>query len=133
MSVTLRMPLPPPPSDALIMRGNPTRSAAEAASATLLTLAESMSAWDSPSVAYLTRTSAPFHAMVGTPADWAMMVEPILSPNARMAAPEGPMNLMLFAFSVSGSVGYSLACPHPAHTASARTACAFSTMRRTLA
>lgn len=36
---------------------------------------------------------SPFHAMVGTPADCAMIVEPILSPKARMGGPEGLFTL----------------------------------------
>lgn len=58
--------------------------------------------------------------MHDTPADCAMMVDPILSPSARMGAPLGPMNAMwVGVFSrVSGSRSFSEAWPHPAHTAS---------------
>ena len=82
------------------------------------------------------RRCLPFQAMTGTPADCAMMVEPILSPSACMGPAGGPMKRMgrgCTASRLLGSAGFSLAWPQPAHTASAPTLQAVSTMRRTFA
>ena len=64
-----------------------------------------------------------------------MMVEPILSPSARMGGAAGPMNTMgpAVCASASGSAGTSLAWPQPAHTASTPQRSATSTMSATLA
>lgn len=55
----------------------------------------------------------PDQSMHGTLADWATMVDEILSPSERMAEPGGPMKMILCfdAASDSGSRGFSDACP----------------------
>ena len=72
----------------------------------------------------------PDHAMVGTFADCATMVEEILSPNDRIADPGGPMKTILCfdAARDSGSLGFSEAWPHPAQTAWTPERSATSTM-----
>ena len=50
-----------------------------------------------------------------------MMEEAILSPRAHMAEAGGPRNAMLALWSRSGSLGFSEAWPHPAHTACTHT------------
>ena len=59
----------------------------------------------------------PFHCNVGTPALCATILEAILSPRDRMAFAGGPIKVMLHLASRSGSLGFSLAWPHPAQTA----------------
>ena len=48
---------------------------------------------------------------------WATMEEAILSPRAHMACAGGPRNVMPCLCRSSGSLGFSEAWPHPAHTA----------------
>ena len=59
----------------------------------------------------------PLHGSVGTPAVCATMELAILSPRAHMACAGGPRKVMLCLWSSSGSLGFSEAWPHPAHTA----------------
>jgi len=91
-----------------------------------------MTPWHDPKS---TATPVPDHGMVGTPAACAMMVDPILSPSAAMAAAGGPRKRMPRGVSASavGSSGFSDACPHPGHTASTLARSATWTMRGTLA
>ena len=95
------------------MTGNPIFSAAALASVADATVASSSALAGNEPVAmsYLASTLAPFHAIQGTPADWAMIVLPILSPNACMGGPAGPMNLMggVLLASEFGRDGFSLA------------------------
>jgi hypothetical protein len=58
-------------------------------------------------------SNEPDQAIVGTWADWAMMVDDILSPSNLMAEPGGPMKTIfcLEADRASGSFGFSDACP----------------------
>mmetsp|Transcript_75 Transcript_75/g.163 ORF Transcript_75/g.163 Transcript_75/m.163 type:complete len:213 (-) Transcript_75:438-1076(-) len=120
MELTILMPLPPPPSDALIMTGKPILSHSFLALSAVLTLHSSSSFSPRLPVAlsYMALTPSPFQEIQGTPAVCAMMVDPILSPSACMAGPGGPMNLMPCFLSVFGRAGFSDACPHPAQTAS---------------
>lgn len=55
----------------------------------------------------------PDQSTQGTLADWATMVEEILSPRERMAEPGGPMKTTLFfnLARLSGSLGFSEAWP----------------------
>lgn len=55
----------------------------------------------------LTRRPSPFQAIVGTPADWAMIVEPILSPRALIGGPEG---LYVFRARFDGRDGQCVLC-----------------------
>jgi hypothetical protein len=50
------------------------------------------------------------------------MVDPILSPKARIAGPAGPIHLMggVVFCDVSGRRGFSEACPHPVNVELAR-------------
>ena len=84
---------------------------------------------------YVISTPSPLHASVGTPADWARMVEPILSPRAAIAYWSGPTNRTPFGVfnSNSGSSGFSDACPHPGQTASTCARTANDTINCTLA
>ena len=60
---------------------------------------------------------SPLHGSVGTPAVCATMEDAILSPSAHMAFSGGPMNMISCLWRSSGSLGFSEAWPHPAHTA----------------
>lgn len=59
----------------------------------------------------------PLQGRVGTEAVWATMELAILSPSAHIACWGGPRKVMPCLLSNSGSLGFSDACPHPAHTA----------------
>jgi hypothetical protein len=61
------------------------------------------------------------------------MLAQILSPTASIAAAEGPRNAMSWYASALGSFGFSLACPHPGHTASAPHLRATFTIKSTFA
>ena len=58
---------------------------------------------------YSATTFEPFHAIHGTPAFCAMIVLPILSPNACMGGPAGPINCIggFDLASVFGNAGFS--------------------------
>ena len=58
-------------------------------------------------------TPSPLQGMVGTPAAWARMVDPILSPRAAMAVEGGPRKRIPVGVSsrASGSSGFSEAWP----------------------
>ena len=119
------------------MMGNPIAIAACSASVAFLIVASSNACSGNVPVtlSYDAMTCCPFQPMHGTPALCAIMVLPILSPRARMGGPLGPMNLMggCDLANVSGRVGFSLACPHPAHTAWTPCNRANSTINVTLA
>jgi hypothetical protein len=119
------------------MTGKPISDAATLASDAQATrAAASASSGRVPrALSYSATTRAPFHDMHGTPAFWAMMVLPILSPRARMGGPAGPTNAMGGSLEARalGRAGFSDACPHPAHTAWTPCRRASSTMRVTLA
>ena len=82
----MRMPLPPPPAEALIITGKPTRAPRRAASASVITA----SGWP---------------GTMGTPASAASFFEAILSPIAPMARGFGPMKAMPAAAQRLGEVG----------------------------
>jgi hypothetical protein len=54
-------------------------------------------------------TPLPLQGMQGTPAAWARMLDPILSPSADMAWLGGPRKRIPFSSSADGSSGFSLA------------------------
>lgn len=59
-----------------------------------------------------------YHLTHGTPADCAMSVDIILSPDAYMASGPGPIHRIPDSRHARGNAGSSEACPHPGHTAS---------------
>ena len=136
LRLALRTPLPPPPSEALIMIGYPTRSATSSASAADRTHALSNTSSDTatrPSASASTITPEPDHETHGTCADWAMIVEAILSPRRNMELSVGPMKTMPSSSHVRGSAGFSDAWPQPGHTASALCSLAIEVITLTLA
>jgi hypothetical protein len=82
----MRMPLPPPPADALIITGKPISSAMRAASAS-------------------SSTTPMWPGTVDTLALAANFFDSILSPIARMASAWGPMNTMPAAAARPGTAG----------------------------
>ena len=84
----MRMPLPPPPADALIITGNPMSAAMRAASAS-------------------SSTTPRWPGTVDTLALAANRFDSILSPIARMASACGPMNTMFASASASANLGFS--------------------------
>mmetsp|Transcript_9171 Transcript_9171/g.18467 ORF Transcript_9171/g.18467 Transcript_9171/m.18467 type:complete len:223 (-) Transcript_9171:562-1230(-) len=130
----MRIPLPPPPSEALSITGYPMRFAAARASSAVVTIALSNTScgicpWSLSSAV----SPSPLHGMLGTPAVCAKMLAAILSPSAAITFELGPMNLMPSASNASGSRGFSEAWPHPGHTASTPLSCAILTITSTLA
>ena len=128
---TIRIPLPPPPSEALIISGNPT----------FLALS---SAWArSPSVAASSTSSGiemsgtvrpePDQGITFTSHDCARIFAQILSPTASIDSADGPRKAMSWYASAAGSFGFSEAWPHPGQTASAWHLRATLTIRSTLA
>mmetsp|Transcript_26316 Transcript_26316/g.81281 ORF Transcript_26316/g.81281 Transcript_26316/m.81281 type:complete len:212 (-) Transcript_26316:539-1174(-) len=134
MSYTLRMPLPPPPSDALSITGKPTRFTTSTHSSAVSTKAWRYTSSSMLSVPRGTRSESPDHGTVGTSSDCAMMLEAILSPRANMAFSCGPRKRTFFVSThMRGSFGFSDAWPQPGYTASQFWRSAVSTMRSTLA
>mmetsp|Transcript_5932 Transcript_5932/g.20750 ORF Transcript_5932/g.20750 Transcript_5932/m.20750 type:complete len:248 (+) Transcript_5932:9901-10644(+) len=131
MLVTLRMPLPPPPSLALIIIGKPTSFAFATASSTLCSVAARMSSGASSSPGDL--RPDPDHGMTFTPTLCASRLALILSPTASMLCARGPRKVIPTLSRPAGRLGYSDAWPHPGHTASTLHSCAYSTTRSTFA
>ncbi len=138
----MRMPLPPPPSDALSMTGYWTRSAAARASSAEWTQPASNvsrgivpSSWrlacKGPSSPGLPKD--PLQGMEGTFAVWAKILAAILSPSTLMTGAGGPMKAMPFSFKALGSFGFSEAWPQPGQTASTPRRAAVSTINFTFA
>mmetsp|Transcript_28978 Transcript_28978/g.97743 ORF Transcript_28978/g.97743 Transcript_28978/m.97743 type:complete len:236 (+) Transcript_28978:3770-4477(+) len=141
-SAFMRMPLPPPPSEALSMTGYPIRSAAASADSKEVTQAASnvdcgmvpsslRRAWRGPSSSGLPQE--PDQGMDGTLAVCARMLAAILSPSTAITEGGGPMKAMFAAIKARGSFGFSEAWPHPGQTASTPASMATSTMSLTLA
>ena len=88
MVFTLRMPLPPPPSEALTMTGNPIVATTFSASSTFVSVAlfKVSSGMDVPG----TVSPLPDHGMTFTSQDCAKMFAHILSPTASIAEAGGP-------------------------------------------
>ena len=134
-----RMPLPPPPSDALIITGKPMRCAIASPSSAECTHARSYASSGTltyPSVLCIVSVMpVPDHGRHGTFACCATIVDEILSPSARIAVPGGPRNRIRGSrrASISGSRGFSDACPQPAHTACTPARSAISTINSTFA
>mmetsp|Transcript_10656 Transcript_10656/g.39113 ORF Transcript_10656/g.39113 Transcript_10656/m.39113 type:complete len:223 (+) Transcript_10656:5967-6635(+) len=132
--VDLRIPLPPPPSDALIMTGYPMRSATSRASSTLFTIAFlKISSGMVPSSVRSAVRPSPLHGMEGTFAVCARMFAAILSPRTLITGDGGPRNVIPFSLSAFGSFGFSEAWPQPGHTASTFCCFAICTIRSTFA
>mmetsp|Transcript_36881 Transcript_36881/g.91119 ORF Transcript_36881/g.91119 Transcript_36881/m.91119 type:complete len:246 (-) Transcript_36881:554-1291(-) len=93
MLVTMRMPLPPPPSDAFTISGKPTLSADASASSSVRSVAAARmsSGMVRPSGMV---SPLPLHGMTLTSQDCASRLAQILSPTASMASAEGPRNAM---------------------------------------
>mmetsp|Transcript_25830 Transcript_25830/g.66981 ORF Transcript_25830/g.66981 Transcript_25830/m.66981 type:complete len:236 (-) Transcript_25830:565-1272(-) len=138
----MRMPLPPPPSDALSMTGYWTRSAAARASSAEWTQpASNVSlgmvpsscrfACKGPSSPGLPKD--PLQGMEGTFAVCARIFAAILSPSTLMTGAGGPMKAMPFSLRALGSFGFSEAWPQPGQTASTPNLDAVSTMSLTFA
>mmetsp|Transcript_33651 Transcript_33651/g.68851 ORF Transcript_33651/g.68851 Transcript_33651/m.68851 type:complete len:210 (-) Transcript_33651:643-1272(-) len=118
-SCTILIPFPPPPSEALIITGNPMLLIASLACSTVLTVPfRKMSSGMVPSGPKLASRPSPLHGMDGTPAVCAKMLAAILSPSTDITGEVGPMKVMPSGFRRSGSLGFSEACPQPGHTAS---------------
>mmetsp|Transcript_33206 Transcript_33206/g.73178 ORF Transcript_33206/g.73178 Transcript_33206/m.73178 type:complete len:203 (-) Transcript_33206:475-1083(-) len=133
-SCTMRMPLPPPPSEALIITGYPISSATTAACSGVNTHALSKTSLGiCPFASRPASMPWPDQGMEGTFAVCARMLADTLSPNAAMTDAVGPMNWIPLLFRVDGRRGFSEACPQPGQTASTLWATAMSTMRSTLA
>ena len=64
-------------------------------------------------------TAAPLHGATGTPARSASSLAAILSPSARIVAPDGPRNEMPASVTRSTKTASSATKPQPGHTASA--------------
>mmetsp|Transcript_39595 Transcript_39595/g.119673 ORF Transcript_39595/g.119673 Transcript_39595/m.119673 type:complete len:224 (-) Transcript_39595:296-967(-) len=130
----MRMPLPPPPSDALTITGKPMRSAHAMASSAFVTKPFlKVSSGMVPSGVKSAVKPSPDQGMEGTPAVCARMLAAILSPSTDMTGEVGPMKVIPSSFNCFGKSGFSEACPQPGHTASAFCALATSQMRSTLA
>ena len=131
ISATMRMPLPPPPSEALIISGNPTFAAEASASSTVRSVAR-RSVSSGMAVPGTVRPD-PDHGMTSTSHDCARMFAQILSPTASMDEAAGPRKAMSWYARAVGSFGFSEACPQPGHTASASHRRATLTIKSTLA
>mmetsp|Transcript_29459 Transcript_29459/g.72931 ORF Transcript_29459/g.72931 Transcript_29459/m.72931 type:complete len:203 (+) Transcript_29459:1980-2588(+) len=132
--VLMRMPLPPPPSDAFSMTGYPIRFAAASDSSTVVTIAFlNISSGIVPSAVRLATRPSPDQGMDGTFAVCARIFAPILSPSTAITGAVGPMNWIPRSLRAVGSLGFSDAWPHPGHTASTPSRSAMSAMRFTLA
>ena len=128
---TMRMPFPPPPSDAFTMSGKPIFIALASASSTVASVASSKIA--SGIVMSGTVSPDPLQGITLTSHDCARRLAQILSPTASMLSALGPKNAMSWYASAAGSFGFSLAWPHPGHTASASHRRATFTIRSTFA
>mmetsp|Transcript_32470 Transcript_32470/g.75831 ORF Transcript_32470/g.75831 Transcript_32470/m.75831 type:complete len:217 (-) Transcript_32470:321-971(-) len=134
MFVAFRMPLPPPPSEAFTMIGNPTFSARSTASSTVRTIALlKTSSGTVPSSVRVQVRPSPLHGMLGTLAVCARMLAAILSPRAAITPEGGPIKVMPISLSLAGSFGFSLAWPQPGQTASTCCSCAILQIRSTFA
>ena len=129
MSRHFRMPLPPPPSDALTTSGNPTPFAPSTASRMLRTHARRH--LSSSTASPRPTTFEPLHGRTRIPMLCASRLAWTLSPTAAMAARGGPTNTAPAASTPAGRSGFSLAWPQPGHTASIRYRRTRSTIRAT--
>ena len=96
-----RIPRPPMPAVAFTIAGRPSSEACRAASASFV-------------------AGAPAHGTTGIPRPSASRLLAILSPSARIAAGEGPMNVTPSLSHSSAKAGCSATKPQPGHAASAR-------------
>mmetsp|Transcript_2180 Transcript_2180/g.6660 ORF Transcript_2180/g.6660 Transcript_2180/m.6660 type:complete len:223 (+) Transcript_2180:3046-3714(+) len=130
----IRIPLPPPPSDAFNMTGNPILSAAATHSSTVVTMALSnVSFGIVPSGVKLATKPSPDHGIDGTFAVCARMFAAILSPRTDMTGAVGPMNWIPFFAKAVGNFGFSDACPQPGQTPSTPSLTAISVIKSTFA
>mmetsp|Transcript_23599 Transcript_23599/g.57154 ORF Transcript_23599/g.57154 Transcript_23599/m.57154 type:complete len:223 (+) Transcript_23599:5435-6103(+) len=130
----MRIPFPPPPSEAFSMTGYPIRLAASTASSAVVTMALLKISFGILPVSSRSAVNpSPDHGMEGTSAVWARMLAAILSPSRDITRPSGPMNLIPSSLSESGSSGFSDAWPHPGQTASTFFSVATLQMSSTLA
>mmetsp|Transcript_14907 Transcript_14907/g.36609 ORF Transcript_14907/g.36609 Transcript_14907/m.36609 type:complete len:245 (+) Transcript_14907:6053-6787(+) len=92
MLVTMRIPFPPPPSEAFTISGNPTLAADTSASSKVRRVACVRTS--SGMVVPVTVRPEPDHGMTLTSQDCARRLAQILSPTASMASAEGPRKAM---------------------------------------
>lgn len=114
-SLAMRMPLPPPPSEALIMTGKPIEAADAMASFTLKMHALlNTSCGMTPCSFRPDSMPSPDQGMEGTLAVCARMLADTLSPRAAITGPVGPMNYALVseAWLLEAHTGAPV-CPSP--------------------